>query len=159
MACEIFLDQGLNLRPPASTGGFLTTGPQRSPLELLYTAQEVINCFNFGDEFWQYMIRLKRNIYYNAAILCLDLDPEKLLPGTQGNPYKNTNKKREKKTTNGSTVFFVFFFLVALFLIAKDWKPPQCQPRKEIINCSMVTHEPELHILTQRNPTTTIYKK
>ena len=51
------------------------------------------------------MIRLKKNIYYNAAILCLDLDPEKLLPGTQGNPYKNTNKKREKKTTNGSTVF------------------------------------------------------
>ena len=37
-------------------------------------------------------------------ILCLDLDPEKLLPGTQGNLYKNTNKKR-KKTTNGSPVF------------------------------------------------------
>ena len=104
MACE-FLDQGLNLCPPALTGGFLTTGKQRSPLELLYTAHEVIYCFNFGDEFWQYMIRLKRNIYYNAVILCLALDPEKFLPGAQGNPYKNTNKKRKKKTTNGSTVF------------------------------------------------------
>lgn len=76
---------------------------------------------------------------YTMVILCLDLDPEKLLPGTHETYIRILSK--EKKDS----------LMVALFLIAKDWKPIECPPRKEIINCSMITHEPELNILTEES--------